>query len=507
MRRVLASLLLLCAAGAFVLVQAGAGEESRNRFKVELDNAFGLVNGADLKIAGVRAGTITDMDVDRRSKRAVVEFEITKQGFGSLRTDTFCETRPQSLIGEYFIDCEPGQDAEKLAPGSTIPVERTASTVPGDLVNNLNAAIRRASPALRETDRVLAILARQNDLLADLVRDGDTVIGDLAGNRRDVTRWVKETGETAAASAARREAIAASLERLPRFLAELRPTMAELGRVADAQTPALTDLQASAGQLEELFTDLGPFADSTRVNLRALAQAAEPGVRAARAAQPSIDELERFSADTPELAKNLAIVLKHLDDREASAVEPDPRSPGGQGYTGLEAILQYVYDQTMAINVFDRNGYILKANLHAGECAEYQNLDTLKAHIADDPDFLNRCLSELGPNYPGLNQDDPSAGFGQSAGTERQGAGKRRGDPQTDARTGDNGPDRDTSKGKPPVDLRDTLEDLLGPLPVPNPLQPNLDKPLDALREQLGRGKDPAGQSASDALADFLFGS
>ena len=548
MRRVFATVLLLCVVAAYVLTQTGASEQAANRFTVELDNAFGLVLGADMKVAGVRAGKVTDMDVDRKTKRALVEFEVTKQGFGSLRADTFCESRPQSLIGEYYIDCDPGTAAEKLAPGATIAVEQTASTVPADLVTNimrrpyrerlriilnelgygvgaraedLNEAIRRASPALRETNRVLAILGRQNRVLADLVRDGDEVISDLADNRRDVARWAKETGETAAASAQRREAIAASLERLPELLLQLRPSMAELGRVADAQRPSLVDLQASASQLEELFTDLEPFAESSQENLRSLAEAARPGVRAARAAQPTVAELDAFSQKTPELSQNLGIILSHLDDREASAVEPDPRSPGGKGYTGLEAILQYVFDQVQAINIFDRNGYILKVNLHEGECAAYQNLESLKEEIASDPEFLDRCLARLGPNYPGLNQEDPSAGFGNQPAAQRErkaGGDKRAGErtPAGDARPDDNG----TKDGvKPPVDLRETIEDLLGPLPLPDILKPGgLDKlpeklpkdlPKDLqkdLQEQLGAGTNDD-QGAADALVDFLFGS
>ena len=45
---------------------------------------------------------------------------------------------------------------------------------------DLKAAIHRANPALRETDRVLAILARQNRVLADLARDSDVALAPLA---------------------------------------------------------------------------------------------------------------------------------------------------------------------------------------------------------------------------------------------------------------------------------------------------------------------------------------
>jgi hypothetical protein len=109
----------------------------------------------------------------------------------------------------------------------------------------------------------------------------------------------------------------------------------------------------------------------------------------------------------PELGNNLSIVLNHLHDRDF-AVEKDPRSPGGRGYTGFEALLQYVYDQTMAINAFDSNGYMLKVNLFLSECSDYQSLASLKEKLKEDPAFYQRCAAILGPNQPGITQPDPS---------------------------------------------------------------------------------------------------
>jgi ABC-type transporter Mla subunit MlaD len=432
MRRLLAIALFLPVVAVTVATASDAPDPSQ--YTVELDNAFGIVEGADVKVAGVRAGHVTGMRVDRRSKRALVEFTIDRAGFGSLRTDAFCETRPQSLIGEYFVDCRPGTAAEKLKPGATIPVEQTASTIPLDLINNImrrpyrerlgiildelgagvggratdiEATVSRAVPALRETDRVLAILAEQNQVLAKATRDADTVVGDVAGNRAGVGRFVTETHQTAAASAARRAEIAASLERLPAFLRELEPTMAKLGEAADAQTPALADLNESAGQLATLLENLPEFADAGRTSFKSLAELSQSGRPALKAAKPTIAELNRFATDTPELASNLAIVLDDLDDRRRAA-EKDPRSPGGQGYTGFEAVLQYVFDQSMAINTFDSNGYMLKVNLFLSECSEYQSLASLKEKLEQDPAFYQRCAAILGPHQPGITQPDPS---------------------------------------------------------------------------------------------------
>jgi virulence factor Mce-like protein len=437
MRRVIPTLLLLVALGgaAYGAYALTAGkQDTGKRYTVELDNAFGIVEGADLKVAGVRAGKITGMRVAPKSHRALIDFEITKNGFGSLRSDVFCESRPQSLIGEYFVDCNPGTARETLKAGATIPVAQTASTIPVDLINNimrkpyrerlgiivnelgtgvagrssdLNDAIRRASPALRETDKVLAKLADQNQVLQRLVADADVVIGDLAGNRKDVARWVVETKETAAASAERRGDIAASLHRLPGFLRELRPTMTQLGETSEAQTPSLRNLNASADQLTRFLEDLKPFSESSQVNLRSLAAAARKGRPAVKAARPMFGELASATENAPELANNAAIVLEHLDDRK-NAVEKDPRSPGGQGYTGFEAIMSWLFDNSMAINTFDQNGYMLKVNLFHSECSEYQNLQSLKEHMQKDPGFFQRCASILGPNLPGITQPDPS---------------------------------------------------------------------------------------------------
>ena len=74
----------------------------------------------------------------------------------------------------------------------------------GGRAEDVNATVRRASPALRETDKVLKILARQNQVLKDLTTNADTVIGDLADNRRNVGRFVKETEDAATTSAERR---------------------------------------------------------------------------------------------------------------------------------------------------------------------------------------------------------------------------------------------------------------------------------------------------------------
>src|SRR3954453_1845827 len=257
MKRVLGILLVLVGAGALTVFATGAsnGNDSSPKYWVELDDAFGLISGGDVKVAGVRAGKIGEMKIDRRTNRALVQIKITKSGFGSIRTDVTCQARPQSLIGEYFVDCQPGVEPTVLKPGSTIPVSRTSSVVAPDLVNNvlrkpyrerfsiivnelgaglagnaqnLNDAVKRASPGLQETDKVLKILGDQNQVLADLIKNADKVIGDLADNKTEVARWVQMADRTSSASAERREDIQRGWHLLPDFLEQLEPAMVQL---------------------------------------------------------------------------------------------------------------------------------------------------------------------------------------------------------------------------------------------------------------------------------------
>ena len=62
----------------------------------------------------------------------------------------------------------------------------------------LNQVIRRADPALQEIDKVLALLASQNKVLADLARDSDTALAPLARERSHVSSFIEESSEVGA---------------------------------------------------------------------------------------------------------------------------------------------------------------------------------------------------------------------------------------------------------------------------------------------------------------------
>ena len=436
MRRILISAVLMMSVAAFLLVATGAGNSSPlGTYKIEVDNAFGLVTNADFKVAGVKAGSIKSIDLDTKTLHAVVTVQVTQPGFAQFHSDVTCDTRPQSLIGEYFIECLPGRSGSILPSGSTIPASHTTTTIAPDLLadimrvpyrqrfslilgelgaavagrsEDLQTALMRAVPALRETDNLLSLLGDDSQTLQALTLDSDRVITALANNSANVQKFVVEAGKTATLTAQRSADFKATLHKLPPFLEQLRPALAQLDAATANNTPALVNLNAASAQFSRLLGDLPGFSRASLPALKSLGQASVTGSAAVKAAGPTVKDLNTFAKPAPELANNLGIVLNALDDR-SRAVEKDPRSPGGLGYTGLEALLQYVYNQTLAINYFGPFGHVLAVDGFIDpRCVAFADKATVATNLKTFGAAYRQCYAWLGPNQPGVNETDPS---------------------------------------------------------------------------------------------------
>jgi virulence factor Mce-like protein len=445
MKHVLLATAVVLAAVALAISTTGAIDSdgaTGKHYRVILDNAFGLTEGGEVKIGGVTAGAIREFKLtDDEPVKVRVRIEVTESGFDSLRTDAECAVRQQSLIGEYFLDCQIGHAKAELPDEGTVPVEQTSSTIPLDLLQTvqrrpyrdrfrlilselgaglagrpeeLNEVIRRAHPALRETTKVLAILARHNRIIKDFIRDADRVSHAVAGRRREVVRWAKEASETAAVQATRRDDIARQWNRLPVFLPELEATTARLEATADEQIPLLRRLRTAAPELENFLAELGPFAQASRGSIRALGDASVSGRRAIVASREEIDQLRLVAKDAPRVGRPLRQLLQALDDRSRST-EPDPLAAEvappapdktayreGQGFTGMEGFWNYIYYQALGTNAFDDVSHLLRIVAVQSPCAPYNPKPTEKQ--------IANCASWLGPRQPGVNAEDPTEG-------------------------------------------------------------------------------------------------
>jgi hypothetical protein len=273
---------------------------------------------------------------------------------------------------------------------------------------DLQAAHKRAVPAIDQTDRLLNVLSNDSATIEDLTHNANAVITDLANNSANVARFITEANNAASDTATQQENLRQTFQNLPAFLEQLKPSLRKLGNATDANLPVLENLNAAAPQFTRLLTDLPAFSHSALPALRSLGQASVTGRTAVIAARPTIHHLNQFSTHTPELAQNLAIVLHDLDDRHR-AVETDARSPGGQGYTGLEALLQYAFNQVLALDYYGPFGHTLALDLNVSPmCSPYQSPATVAMGLKAYGATYRNCYGWLGPNQPGINETDPT---------------------------------------------------------------------------------------------------
>ena len=140
---------MLAAAGAPAALAFGPSARGARaaRFDVIFDDARGLVAGQLVKIAGAKAGTIrtwSSRPTSRRGSRPAIESQ-----FMPFHQNATCTIRPEGLIAENYVDCDPGTAGQPAAAGRaaahppTVPVANTTEPVSLlDLFNIFNLPTR-----------------------------------------------------------------------------------------------------------------------------------------------------------------------------------------------------------------------------------------------------------------------------------------------------------------------------------------------------------------------------
>lgn len=293
------------------------------RLVAHFENASPLLPGNDVRSHGVKVGIIDTIEVEGTGAEVVIELD---EGALPVHEDATLTIRPVSLLGERFVDLDPGTPkAPLMADGGELGVDATGATVGLDeLVNTLDAptsasmgllvnalgvgldgngknareAISALAPALTRTSELTQVLADQNTTLARLVETMEPVASGMAtDDGQALDTLVASTEQLLAAAAADDDAFRAMIAELPGTLRAARSTLGNLEATADSAAPTLAKLRPTTSQLDELSRELEAFAAVADPALRssvpvlrkaeALLQAARPVAAALRAAGPS----------------------------------------------------------------------------------------------------------------------------------------------------------------------------------------------------------------------------
>ncbi|MGE4428291.1 MAG: MlaD family protein [Solirubrobacteraceae bacterium] len=360
----------------------GAGTEM-TRIDAIFDNASFVGKGQDVRVAGAVVGKVADVTLTG-DRKARLSLDVESR-FTPFRQDASCTILPQSLIGEKFVECDPGQpsagaitarDGESVP---TVPLDNTSSPVDLDLVvamlgkptnvrfqllqnefgaglaargPELSQAIRRANPALQVTRKTLAIVRRERDALGRLLTATDQILTELDSRNDDLAGTFVESARFLKVTADYRAALDATLRELPPTLDELRPTLTELRDLTRDATPTLASLRRAAPSMRQLAADLGPLSDAARPAFDSLARSSKVAVPILRRASPQLVRLR-------EAVTALAPTVPLITDLNRSLSE--------QG--GPELLTQFIFNATMSMTRFDSIGHILPAHLNISPCA------------------------------------------------------------------------------------------------------------------------------------------
>lgn len=107
---------------AFFLIFAYSNASLRtvegNTYVAKFNRIDGVNAGGDVKMSGIKVGTIENVQIDPKTFVAVVHFTVDRSI--QLPTDTSAEIASESLLGGKYLSLVPGADDKKIPPGGEI---------------------------------------------------------------------------------------------------------------------------------------------------------------------------------------------------------------------------------------------------------------------------------------------------------------------------------------------------------------------------------------------------
>jgi phospholipid/cholesterol/gamma-HCH transport system substrate-binding protein len=220
--------------GVLVVLIGNLDFQATRPYKAVFSDATGVVKGDDIRIAGVKVGSVKDVKIVDR-ERALVSFNVAKS---SIVTKSSTATiRYRNLVGQRYIQLTQGVgNLDRLAEDGTIPMKRTqpaldltvlfngfkplfAALSPTD-INKLSAEVISVfqgeggnfNALLRSTASVTNTLADRDQVIGDLIDNLNDVLATLAGRDKQLNRLILDFKTFMAGLVKDKDAILGSLE-------------------------------------------------------------------------------------------------------------------------------------------------------------------------------------------------------------------------------------------------------------------------------------------------------
>jgi len=196
----------------------------KKQYRAVFSDATGVVKGDDVRIAGVKVGTVEGIEIKDRTQ-AEVTFSV--EDGTDLSASTHASIRYRNLVGQRYISLAPeAGETAVLEEGDTIPVEQTSPALdltvlfngfkplfqalsPDDInklsyevvqvfqgeggtLENLLGHTATITQTLADRDEVIGDLIDNLDYVLDHVADRDEQLSNLIGSFRTLVGGLKD---------------------------------------------------------------------------------------------------------------------------------------------------------------------------------------------------------------------------------------------------------------------------------------------------------------------------
>lgn len=239
---VVIAVLLVLAFNAANLPVIGGGAT----YSAAFSEAGGIKDGDDVRIAGVKVGEVTGIDLEGQHVR--VDFRITEDaGFGPL---TSASVRMKTILGQKYLALAPAGSGQ-LEAGSQIPLDRTTSSY--DVIDAF-------ADLATTTERIdTEQLAKSLDVIATEFKETPESVRDSLEGLSRLSRTVASRDEQLSSLLARANSVtglvASRGDQLERLLKDADLLMVELAKRRDDIRTLFTNTSALSQQLTGLVRD------------------------------------------------------------------------------------------------------------------------------------------------------------------------------------------------------------------------------------------------------------
>ena len=137
----------------YAVANTGRAQLGGIALSARFENAGSIASGADVRVAGVKVGSVTSTRIDPTTYQAVVTFTV--QPDVKLPTDSSAVISSGGLLGGAFLSLSPGGTDTFLQSGQTMTITQSAVNLEdllGKFIFNVGSLADASQKALQRQD-------------------------------------------------------------------------------------------------------------------------------------------------------------------------------------------------------------------------------------------------------------------------------------------------------------------------------------------------------------------